>query len=55
MIVASVDKDEICLETVRLESKIKPRLLAESVGIRRGFGGRVREGWRFLIFVKEDR
>ena len=33
VIVASKNNDEICLEKVRLESKMKPRLLAESVGV----------------------
>ena len=28
-----MDRDEICLEKVRLESKMKPRLRAESVGV----------------------
>ena len=33
MIVAALDRDEICLKKVRLESKMKPRLRAESVGV----------------------
>ena len=33
MIVATLDRDEICLEKVRLQSKMKPRLRAESVGV----------------------
>ena len=42
----ALDKDEICLEKVRLESKMEPRLQAESVWV-----GDLREGrekdWRF--------
>ena len=33
VIVQALDRDEICLEKVRLESKMKPRLRAESVGV----------------------
>ena len=29
----ALDRDEICLEKVRLESKMKPRLWEESVGV----------------------
>ena len=43
-----VYRDEICLEKVRLESKMKPRLRAESVGVIGGFEGREREGLEIL-------
>ena len=33
MIVEALDRDEICLEKLRLESKMKPRLRAESVSV----------------------
>ena len=40
-------KDEICLENVRLDSTMKLRLRAESVGVIEGFEGRGEKGWRF--------
>ena len=40
----ALDRDEICFEKVRLESKMKPRFRAESVGVIGGFEGREREG-----------
>ena len=48
----ALDKDEICLENVKLESKMKPRSRAESVGVKGGFEGREREkvgDYRYLL------
>ena len=42
------DKDEICLEKVKLDSEMKPRLWAESVWVIGGFEGREREGLEIL-------
>ena len=42
------DKDEICLEKVRHESKLKPSLWAESVRAIGKFEGREREGMEIL-------
>ena len=54
MIVARRDKDEVCLETVRLESKIKLRLWTESVGVIGISRKEEKKGWRFEIFVEYD-
>ena len=48
MIVTSIDKKEICLEKVRLESKLKLRLQAQSIGVIGDFEGREREGLEIL-------
>ena len=49
-----LDKDEICLEKVRLDSMMKLRLRAESAGVI----GNLEEGrencWRFFILVEKD-
>ena len=46
MQLQTLDKDEICLEKVRLESKMKPRLRAEYVGVIEDFKEVREKGWR---------
>ena len=46
----------MCLENVKLESKLTPRFWTVSVVVISGFRGRERErekDWRFEIFVEE--
>ena len=43
----ALDRDEICLAKERLESKIKPRLRAESVGVRDELKDEREKVWRF--------
>ena len=55
----ALDKDEICLEKLRFESKMKPRIQAESVGVIGDFKEGREKGWiedfRYLRKINEHK
>ena len=49
----ALDGVEICLEKVRLESKMKPRLQAESVWVIWDYKKERKKGWTFRYLLRK--